>query len=79
MAEEAGIELVTETHVERYNHDPRRMMAAHEALQRAHRWPAGHPSLRGPVPLRPPDRQQPLPPVALDLDRRTAPRSVRPG
>ena len=33
MAQDAGIELVTETHVERYNHDPRRMVAAHEALQ----------------------------------------------
>ncbi len=33
MAQEAGIELLTETHVERYNHDPRRMVAAHEVLQ----------------------------------------------
>ena len=34
MAEKAGIALLTETHVERYNHDPRRLVAAHEALQR---------------------------------------------
>ena len=34
MAEKAGIALLTETHVERYNHDPRRLEAAHEELQR---------------------------------------------
>ena len=33
MAENAGVELLTETHVERYNHDPRRMIDAHERLQ----------------------------------------------
>ena len=33
MAGEAGVQLLTETHVERYNHDPRRMVAAHEMLQ----------------------------------------------
>ncbi len=32
MAQAGGVELLTETHVERYNHDPRRMVAAHEAL-----------------------------------------------
>lgn len=41
MAQEAGIDLLTETHVERYNHDPRRMVAVHEQLQECSRGQLG--------------------------------------
>lgn len=32
MAQDAGIELYTETHVDRFTYDPRRLVAVHEAL-----------------------------------------------
>ena len=35
MAQKYDIKLLTETHVERYNHDPRRMVSVHSSLQKA--------------------------------------------
>ncbi len=32
MSQEAGVTLLTETHVDRYTHDPRRLLAVHAAL-----------------------------------------------